>query len=271
MTVDKAGNLQETELHLEILQEYSTSSKGIQLGFIKLNLAEYVDKDDDEDGVGITRRYLMQQSKINSTLKVGIAMKQTEGDKNFTAPPLKSAMVFGGIAGIVTSEPGEIDDGTHIPSVTSKTRELTELQDMYRRTLAASWACMGGELAPDKLIEDLFAGGDGGIMAAPPKPQRHRNEDGDDSDGDSRRTVRNLHPDSANRPNRQPSGHKRNSSKSSSIDIPASSLGAVSGRGSIEQQMQHSHRKDPVRKDDREVTEFDVREDLRSWTIEARG
>ena len=85
MTVDKAGNLQETEIHLEILQEYSHHTKGIQLGFIKLNLAEYVDKDVDEDGFGITRRYLMQNSKINSTLKIGIAMKQIEGDKNFIA------------------------------------------------------------------------------------------------------------------------------------------------------------------------------------------
>lgn len=51
------------------------------LGNIKLNLAEYVDKSDDDQG--IIRRYLMQDSKINSTLKVGILMRQMDGEKNF--------------------------------------------------------------------------------------------------------------------------------------------------------------------------------------------
>lgn len=51
------------------------------LGRIRLNLSEYVDKSDDEEG--IVRRYLMQNSKINSTLRVGICMRQTEGDRNF--------------------------------------------------------------------------------------------------------------------------------------------------------------------------------------------
>merc|ERR1712000_516053 len=98
---------------------------------------------------------------VNSTLKIGIKMKQTEGDTNFIAPPLKSAMVIGGIAGVLNAEAGEGDD---IPSITSKTRELSEAQDIYRRTLAATWACQAGELPPDKLVEDLFAGGDGGCL-----------------------------------------------------------------------------------------------------------
>ena len=59
---------------------------------------------------GITRRYLMQESKINSTLKIGIAMKQVDGERNFVAPPLKTAPVFGGIAGIVAGEQVDQDD-----------------------------------------------------------------------------------------------------------------------------------------------------------------
>ena len=71
LTVDRTGMLQETEIHFEVLQEYSpgTRAERIVLGTIKLNLAEYVGgTDDGEDAV--TRRYLMQESKINSTLKV---------------------------------------------------------------------------------------------------------------------------------------------------------------------------------------------------------
>lgn len=272
LTIDRNGNLQDTEIHFDVLQEYSAHSRGIQLGFVKLNLAEYVNKDDDEDGLGITRRYLMQQSKINSTLRVGISMKQLDGDKNFIAPPLKTAMVFGGIAGIMAGDSGEVDESGHMPSVNNKTRELNESQDMYRRTLAASWACTGGELAPDKLIEDLFTGGDGGIMAPPARPQRRRADD--DSDNESRRTVRNLHPDSASTQQPSRKGHGRQDSRGNSMDSSSSPsiISGISGRSSIDQQIKLSNTgRNPGQPRHKELTEFDVRDDLRSWSIDARG
>lgn len=55
---------------------------------------------------GVVRRYLMQDSKINSTLRVGILMLQIEGERNFVAPPLRTAPVFGGIAGFVPGAMG---------------------------------------------------------------------------------------------------------------------------------------------------------------------
>lgn len=75
--------------------------------------------------------------------------------------------------------PEAADDLGTIPSLSSKSRETGEMQDMYRRTLAASWAAQPGvsfhsvvlhggelltglqELRADKCIEDIFAGGDG--------------------------------------------------------------------------------------------------------------
>lgn len=140
---------------------------------------------------GIVRRYLMTDSKINSTLKVGILMVQLDGERNFVAPPLKTAAVFGGIAGMASSAgaagsssgPRHLtveDLGQHFqdpsdlaaqfPSASlsgggagsgSAGRDVHELHDMYRRTLAASWACQPGELPADECIEDIFQGGDG--------------------------------------------------------------------------------------------------------------
>ena len=54
-----------------MLQEYHSGPKAerINLGIINLNLAEYVD-DTGEKEEEIVRRYLMQESKINSTVKV---------------------------------------------------------------------------------------------------------------------------------------------------------------------------------------------------------
>lgn len=71
LTVDRSGMLQESEIHFEVLQEYLPGARAerIVLGIIKLNLSEYVDGGDDGEDA-ITRRYLMQESKINSTLKV---------------------------------------------------------------------------------------------------------------------------------------------------------------------------------------------------------
>ncbi len=85
LTIDKSGTLQESFVHFEILQEYSSGGRGerIVLGNIRLNLAEYVEASEGlRDAVrsksgtgqseeeGVCRRYLMKDSKINSTLKV---------------------------------------------------------------------------------------------------------------------------------------------------------------------------------------------------------
>lgn len=147
------------------MQDYNSAGmrgEKITLGYVTLNLAEYVEESEmGPDGEeGVVRRYLMQESKINSTLKIGILMKQVDGERNFVAPPLKTAPVFGGIAGIMAGEQAEQDDIGHMPTI-SKSRDHGELQDMYRRALAASWAAHADELPADQCLEDIFNGGDG--------------------------------------------------------------------------------------------------------------
>ncbi len=73
-------------MNFEVLQEYSSGARGetIILGNIKLNLAEFVERSDDGEE-GVTRRYLMQESKINSTLKVWkrvLCMRRVGSDKS---------------------------------------------------------------------------------------------------------------------------------------------------------------------------------------------
>lgn len=82
LTIDRASILQDCEIFFEIIQEFHSSVEKNVLGKIKLNLAEYVDKVEEDEGV--IRRYLMFDSKVNSTVKIGIAMHQTEGDRGFT-------------------------------------------------------------------------------------------------------------------------------------------------------------------------------------------
>lgn len=192
ISIDKSNMLSECPFELEILQEFAVAEK-ITLGHIKLNLSEFVEESEpySRDALspprirkqstggssislssnrrtssesrpaqeGIVRRYLMQDSKINSTLKIGILMIQIDGDRNFAAPSLKTAPVFGGITGFM--DPNQIEDDTGpLPSF-SKNRDNAEVQDLYRRTLAASWSKQPAQLPADECIEDIFAGGNG--------------------------------------------------------------------------------------------------------------
>ncbi|KAG6221184.1 hypothetical protein E4U34_002349 [Claviceps purpurea] len=210
ISMDKNNNLSECPLEFEILQEFGLTEK-ITLGHIRLNLSEYIEESesisrdamsppskrnsiaagalsptggreraDSRSGPeeGIVRRYLMQESKINSTLKIGILMVQVDGERNFIAPPLKTAPVFGGIAAFVAPEVE--DDASPIPSI-AKSRDAAEVQDLYRRTLAASWSRQPNELPADECIEDIFSGGNGWRT----KRESHSNHDSDDDNNNN--------------------------------------------------------------------------------------
>lgn len=77
LVIDKTAMLQESWMLFEVLHEVSSAGKGERtaLGTVRLNLAEYVEASEQEGEDGVVRRYLMQDSKINSTLKVSQRMK----------------------------------------------------------------------------------------------------------------------------------------------------------------------------------------------------
>ena len=196
----------------------------------------------------------------------------------YARPPLKTAPVFGGIAGIMTAEQGEPDDLGHMPSMSTKTREIGEQQDMYRRTLAASWAAQAGELPADLCIEDIFAGGDGwGPIKSGGSPSDMKSMDGSMSDlggagGDKRNVQGHTRKTSAfgRHSENKTKSHVRVNSKGSHVpSVP----GGVSGRRSIEQQIQSSSEETEGQgyRLLNEVDELSAREDLRSWEISANG
>ena len=286
MTIDKNGMMQDAAIHFEVIQEYSSGGRGerILLGNVKLNLAEYVEPSENEGEDGISRRYLMQDSKINSTLKITIFMKQLEGDRNFSTPQLKGAPVFGGIAGIMAGEQqGETDDITgHMPSLNSKFRETGELQDMYRRTLAAYWAAQPGELKADECIEDIFAGGDGWGDKNHSTPHTPRHEhlpigeysDGEDhSEDDSGLSPSSSKPDASSKKSKGLTESFKSLRAQHKKQKSIGRADGVSGRSSIEQQANHLKAEADTkrRRPAQEVDELTMREDLRSWTISSYG
>ncbi|KFX99197.1 hypothetical protein O988_03990, partial [Pseudogymnoascus sp. VKM F-3808] len=105
LSMDKTNLLQECFIEFEVIQDYNGGARGekITIGRVRLNLAEYADIH-DEEGQIMVRRYLMQDSKINSTVKIGLGMSQVDGDRNFIAPPLRTAAVFEGFTGVMAVE-----------------------------------------------------------------------------------------------------------------------------------------------------------------------
>ncbi|KAJ5183480.1 hypothetical protein N7492_001096 [Penicillium capsulatum] len=274
LTIDRTSILQECEINFEVIQEFNSSpmSEKNVLGKIKLNLAEYVDKAEEEEGV--VRRYLMFDSKVNSTVKIGIAMNQLEGDRNYTTPSLKSAPVFGGIARVVhAAEPGDSDELGHLPSTNTKSKEVADMQDMYRRTLAASWTSRAGDLPADKLVEELFAGSscwnndahntiDGVLVKDEPRDTLL----GAGIAEIQSRTGKRLSPSFERRPKSTSSNHSVGSGKTPDS---MSTMGHAQ-KGSILDQQLYDGSKGrgwKSRNADQELSEFDVREDLRSWEV----
>ena len=269
LVIDKAGMLQDQEVHFEVIQEYSSGARPdkISLGNVKLNLAEYVEAvDEDGEDEGITRRYLMQDSKINSTLKVGIRMRQIEGDRNFSCPPLRSAAMFGGIAGIMNAAETTDLAGSNedlAPALASqKARDFGEMQDIYRKTLAASWSSYMNELPADQCIEDIFAGGDGwgqnvdsSLPGSVPTAASNRSQSGA--------------PGQMHGPLAKFLGHSRRSSKDLQHSGRSASAGTRSNASgeTANSQSSGSDESRLVNHRLREVSEFELTEDLASWRV----
>lgn len=297
LTVGKDGMLQECKVIFEILQEYSASGRGerIELGEVRLNLAEYVDtsdptspgaaprEDHTEDG-GIVRRYLMQDSKINSTLKLGIRMRHVEGSRDYFAPPLRTAPVFGGIAGIISSsEPAAPsqnnnanEDGTGsgpeaLPNLSTRNKELGEMQDMYRRTLAAFWASQPGELKADECIEDIFAGGDGWGSKSPNVKSSLETNAANERNHAARKQRNRARADSHNSRGGGSGSSTPRERDGESVEVTARGEARMqsSGKGMLAMARQGRHSKNfrAARRGQGEVDEFEVMEDLRSWRV----
>lgn len=188
-------------------------------------------------------------------------------------PPLKSATVFGGIARVVHSaDPGDSEEVGHMPSITTKSREIADMQDIYRRTLAASWTSRACDLPADKLVEGLFSGSSCWTNNIHNSPDLSGGEQGSpflgvDSAAKQTRTGKRLSPSfESRRPKSSSSNHSHGSSKTPDT---VSSYGHAQGNGSIEQQLydESNGRGWKSQNADSERCEFDVREDLRSWEV----
>lgn len=200
------------------------------------------------------------------------------------------------------------NNSVNMPSLSSKSRDAGELQDMYRRTLAASWVSQPGELRADECVEDIFSGGDGwGSHLGMAGGKSSGNDNADDREARTRSPSANLevHNERSSRsksPRRFFSSQGTRHGKDKSIDSTKRSgfgewgtpgtpnsrkstdnagssnkQGIFGGRTSLQQQarrveMEGQHRKKKEKRPN-EIDEFDntYREDLRAWAIDVKS
>lgn len=175
-----------------------------------------------------------------------------------------------------------------MPSL-NRSREAGELQDMYRRALAASWGAQAGELLADQCIEDIFSSGDGwGSKYAQdkvPTPRQHARPGAQQSQQSDEDEYEHLH---RHRHHHHHHNRTRSSSSSRSMStIKGKSMGVirnytesgerpghvrVSSRSSIDSQQHGSSSESSERgrfgfKHAQELDEFMVRDDLMAWKL----
>jgi hypothetical protein len=164
--IGRNGVLQERMLMMEVWVEMISGRERFRIGNVAVNLSEYASVKSE------TRRYLLQESKMNSTVKVTIAVVHVEGLKEYSTPPLKKAQMFHGITNLLAESKDLPQISRGIEQNNSKLVLQSPTQEMYRRTFSAQWRLQAGELPPSDVVEDIFRGGSGWKSdLAPPVPK----------------------------------------------------------------------------------------------------
>jgi len=187
--IGRNGLLQERMLMMEVWVEMISGRERFRIGHVGVNLSEYASVKRE------TRRYLLQESKTNSTIKVTISVVHVEGQKEYVTPPLKKAQMFHGITNFLAENKDLPQISRGIEKHNLKTVVHSPQHEMYRRTFTAMWRLQAGELPPADVVEDIFRGGSGWKGDIPPNlpilPERklhHRT----DSTATVRPSIRDL-------------------------------------------------------------------------------
>lgn len=166
VSIGRSGILQERMLILEVWVELNAGRDRLRIGNVGVNLSEYASVQSE------TRRYLLQESKMNSTVKVTISVAHIEGSKEYSTPSLKKAQMFHGITNLLAENKDLPQISRGIEKHHSKHILHSPTQEMYRRTFSAQWRVQAGELTPGDVVEDIFKGGSGWKADAPPSPPK---------------------------------------------------------------------------------------------------
>ncbi|KAG2174223.1 hypothetical protein INT43_004244 [Umbelopsis isabellina] len=168
LIVGKDNILAPCDLKLEVFQELNGGKDTHTIGTLTLNLSEYA-------GSGTTtRRYLLDDCKFNSTLKLSIRLFQkSDADIKYEVPPLKKQQIFADIPTMITErkDKGLVKDdlfiadpkGQSSASLSSipvhKSHSAVNLEHFYKKSLSPiPMLKSSDDQSPTDLVEQLFQG-----------------------------------------------------------------------------------------------------------------
>ncbi|KAJ2856171.1 hypothetical protein J3B02_001753 [Coemansia erecta] len=102
--ISKDGVLTPCELKVAIKQEVYSHVR-TKVGSLTVNLSEYARLS------GSSRRYFLQECKLNCTLKLSILVSQQSGPESFDVPALDRSMVLTDLNDMITNENGTTRSG----------------------------------------------------------------------------------------------------------------------------------------------------------------
>ncbi|CAO3673137.1 unnamed protein product [Umbelopsis vinacea] len=168
LIVGKDNILTPCDLKLEVIQELNGGKDTHTIGTLVLNLSEYV-------GSGTTtRRYLLDDCKFNSTLKLSIRLLQkSENGIKYEVPPLKKQQIFADIPTMITErkDKGLVKDDSCIADSSGhnssgfasvhvqKSHSAVNLEHFYKQSLSPIPMLKNSDdQSPTDLVEQLFQG-----------------------------------------------------------------------------------------------------------------
>ncbi|SAM00710.1 hypothetical protein [Absidia glauca] len=165
LVISKQHMLQPCELKLEIYQEVGGTGAAKQMGSLSINMSEYATSG------SITRRYLLEECKFNSFIKLSIDMKQvTKVEEPFDVPPLTKPHRQTDISVMIANTaPEKTEDGSIAHSVSGSTSDRSLHHHgngipKSQSTISLPQYCRHKPLAlptddpaPSDLVEQLFA------------------------------------------------------------------------------------------------------------------
>ncbi|KAI8799993.1 N-terminal C2 in EEIG1 and EHBP1 proteins-domain-containing protein [Cladochytrium replicatum] len=164
LTVGKDGILLPCELQLTVKQEVNSGKSSEDIGSITINLAEFARSNE------VNRRTLLQESKVNSVLRVVISMSFLKGDSQFSLPPItnRHSISIDNIRGVL-GEP---------PASDSPPSRVAHTADAHPSAFGILDTPSGEDPSTD-FLDQIFShagsadrgGGGGGPFASPASPQ----------------------------------------------------------------------------------------------------
>ncbi|SAM03147.1 hypothetical protein [Absidia glauca] len=165
LVISKQQILQPCELKLDIYQELGGGGTK-QMGSLSINLSEYALSGP------ITRRYLLDECKFNSFIKLSIEMKQLSNENQpFTVPPMSKPQRHTDISTMITNAVAEkADDSSAARSLTGSTSDRSMQQHPSNRMVPRSQsnlslsqycrypssALQNDDPSPSDVVEQLF-------------------------------------------------------------------------------------------------------------------